>query len=33
MKILNFIFALLFLVFAFVQINDPDPYTLDFNLW
>lgn len=25
MKIANFIFALLFLVFAFVQINDPDP--------
>ncbi|MBK8292533.1 MAG: transmembrane 220 family protein [Flammeovirgaceae bacterium] len=25
MKILNFIFAILFLVFAFVQINDPDP--------
>jgi len=25
MKILNFILALLFLVFAFVQVNDPDP--------
>ncbi len=26
MKITNFILALLFLVFAFVQINDPDPF-------
>jgi len=25
MKVINFILALLFLVFAFVQINDPDP--------
>lgn len=25
MKIINFILALLFLVFAFVQVNDPDP--------
>lgn len=25
MKILNFILALMFLLFAFVQINDPDP--------
>lgn len=25
MKILNFILALVFLVFAFVQVNDPDP--------
>ncbi|HET9432130.1 MAG TPA: transmembrane 220 family protein [Chitinophagaceae bacterium] len=25
MKILNFILALMFLAFAFVQINDPDP--------
>ena len=25
MKVLNFLFALLFLVFAFVQVNDPDP--------
>ena len=25
MKVTNFILALLFLVFAFVQINDPDP--------
>lgn len=25
MKVLNFILAILFLLFAFVQINDPDP--------
>jgi hypothetical protein len=25
MKIINFILALIFLLFAFVQINDPDP--------
>lgn len=25
MKVINFILALLFLVFAFVQVNDPDP--------
>lgn len=25
MKVTNFLFALLFLVFAFVQVNDPDP--------
>lgn len=25
MKVLNFLFALLFLAFAFVQVNDPDP--------
>jgi hypothetical protein len=25
MKILNFILAIIFIVFAFVQINDPDP--------
>lgn len=25
MKIINFILALMFLLFAFVQINDPDP--------
>ncbi|MGC1244436.1 MAG: transmembrane 220 family protein [Chryseosolibacter sp.] len=25
MKILNLLFAILFIVFAFVQINDPDP--------
>jgi len=26
MKIINFILALIFLLFAFVQINDPDPF-------
>ncbi|HYF68491.1 MAG TPA: transmembrane 220 family protein [Ohtaekwangia sp.] len=26
MKILNFILCVLFLVFAFVQVNDPDPF-------
>lgn len=25
MRIVNFLFAIMFLVFAFVQINDPDP--------
>ncbi|HYI78522.1 MAG TPA: transmembrane 220 family protein, partial [Chryseolinea sp.] len=25
MRIVNFILAVLFLLFAFVQINDPDP--------
>jgi hypothetical protein len=25
MKVVNFLLALLFLVFAFVQVNDPDP--------
>jgi Transmembrane family 220, helix len=25
MKIINFLLAILFLVFAFVQVNDPDP--------
>src|SRR5688572_14552688 len=25
MKILNFILAVMFLIFAFVQVNDPDP--------
>jgi Transmembrane family 220, helix len=25
MKIINFIFAIIFILFAFVQINDPDP--------
>lgn len=26
MKIINFILALIFLLFAFVQVNDPDPF-------
>lgn len=26
MKVLNFILAALFLLFAFVQVNDPDPF-------
>lgn len=26
MKVINFILALLFLAFAFVQVNDPDPW-------
>ena len=33
MRIVNFLLAILFLVFAFVQVNDPDPVLWILDLW